>query len=354
MLKNDAFILTLAYPETVVLHAQEWYSKFLRFLFIGNKKYVRAGHAALVLINKNTGVLEYHDFGRYITTSNEGRVRGRTTDFELNFDLKAHIENDTITNLDDILKFLATHPKLTHGEGNLYASVCNAIDYKSAQNYISNIQEQGFVKYAAFVKDASNCARFVTDTLIASITNSEIKNKLIKSKSFTPSTIGNVVIADTQNYTYIISEEGNIKEFKSTVGKENRRLFFDTLKGHTSSPVGKIEPKHNDTKAKHAQWLGGIGAGAWFEIYELEQKTEFRYRRISPDGQVDCDGVYNVDKGGFNINEPYSFVQNSNCKYFGITQNGKQYNFTYAKQYTSQLTEKGALNLKVGIKTLNF
>jgi hypothetical protein len=61
MLQNDAFIITMAYPETIVSHAEEWYSKFLRFLFIGNKKHVRAGHAALVLIDKKTGELEYHD-----------------------------------------------------------------------------------------------------------------------------------------------------------------------------------------------------------------------------------------------------------------------------------------------------
>jgi len=89
MLQNDAFIIAMAYPETIVTHAEEWYSKFLRFIFIGNKKYVRAGHAALVLINKNTGILEYYDFGRYVTPSPYGRVRGRETDFELNFPIKA-------------------------------------------------------------------------------------------------------------------------------------------------------------------------------------------------------------------------------------------------------------------------
>jgi len=52
MLVNDAFVITMAYPVTIVSHAEEWYSKFLRFVFIGNKKHVRAGHAALVLIHK--------------------------------------------------------------------------------------------------------------------------------------------------------------------------------------------------------------------------------------------------------------------------------------------------------------
>ena len=37
---------------------------------------LRAGHAALVLIDKEKGDLEYHDFGRYITSEPNGRVRG--------------------------------------------------------------------------------------------------------------------------------------------------------------------------------------------------------------------------------------------------------------------------------------
>ena len=118
---NTGIILTMAYPETIVMVADEWYSPFLRYLGIGKKDYLRAGHAALVLIDKSTGILEYHDFGRYITPEPSGRVRGKDTDNELDFPIKALIENDTITNLDEILEFLGTHPKLIHGEGKLIA-----------------------------------------------------------------------------------------------------------------------------------------------------------------------------------------------------------------------------------------
>lgn len=333
MLQNDAFIITMAYPETIVSHAEEWYSKFLRFAFIGNKKHVRAGHAALVLIDKNTGVLEYHDFGRYITPSPNGRVRGRETDFELNFPIKAKIVDGEIENLENVLKFLATNSKLTHGDGDLYASVNGEINYNLARKHITARQNEGFIRYAAFIREACNCARFVTDALIDSVTNDKIKKELIKSKSFTPSTIGNVVIADTENFVYRVTDQGEIFEFTSTVGKENRRLFIDVLKGYNPSLVGTIKPKQNDTKKEHAQWLGGIAAGAWFEIYDLESKTEYRYRRISPYGNVDCDGVYRVDTDGFDINSEYEFVHYSNCGFFHIKQNEKTYRFEYLNAY---------------------
>ncbi|MGK0323787.1 MAG: hypothetical protein ACJAR4_001832 [Psychroserpens sp.] len=330
---NDGIIITLAYPETIVSHAREWYSKFMHYVFIGNRKYVRAGHAALVLIDTSTGVLEYYDFGRYMAPSPNGRLRGRETDFELRFPISAKIKDHRIENLDDILKFLATHPKLTHGKGNMYASVCDVINYKKSRAYIKAVQNQGFIRYAAFVKDACNCARFVTDVLITGVTSASIRSKLIKSKGFTPSTIGNVVIADTASYVYVVSETGIISRFNSTVSKLNRQMFLDRLKGHNRDLIGNLEPAHNHVKGERAQWISGVGVGAWFEVYDLDSKTDYRFRRISPEGNVHCDGVYRLTSEGFDYNSNYEFSHDSNCKFFHINQNQITYRFEYLKDF---------------------
>ncbi|RIA08766.1 hypothetical protein OE09_0589 [Flavobacteriaceae bacterium MAR_2010_72] len=330
----NAIILTLAYPETIVSHAEEWYSKFLPYLGIGGKRHVRAGHAALVLIHKASGVLEYHDFGRYITPQPNGRVRGRDTDHELDFPLKAQLDDGVITNLDELLQFLATHPKLTHGDGTLYASVCDEVSYEQARTHIDAMQTKHFIKYAAFVKEACNCARFVTDALIAGVTNPDIRKKLIRSKWFTPSTIGNVVLADTQQKVYQVSDTGAIRLFTSSVHKENRRLFLDRLKGYQPSLVGTLEAKHHDAKEAHAQWLPGIAAGAWFELYDVNHERDYRFRRISPHGHIDVDGIYQIDNTRFDLKEDYKFVPYSNCKFFHIEQNGTVYRFDYLKPFT--------------------
>jgi hypothetical protein len=324
---NTGIILTLAYPDTIVMVSEEWFSPFLRFLGVGKKNYLRAGHAALVLIDKQTGVLEYHDFGRYITSEPNGRVRGRDTDNELHFPLKADIKNDAITNLEAILEFLGTHPKLTHGDGKLVASVCNAVNYQKARKHITAMQNKHFIRYAAFIRDACNCARFVTDSLIASVTNSEIKKKLENSKWFTPSTVGNVLLADTENHPYEVSERGEISKFTGSQKSENLRCFLDKLKDHVVNFKGTLEPKNNNVKVEHAQWLSGIAAGAWFELYDSGSKTEYRFRRISPYGNVDCDAVFRVDDASFLYNQPYEFVHYSNCKFFNIEQNDKVFRF---------------------------
>jgi hypothetical protein len=326
-MNNTGIILSLAYPDTIVRISDEKLVPYLKYINVGCENYVRAGHAALVLIEIESGRLEYFDFGRYTCPLGYGRVRGKVTDNELDFPLTAEIKDGQLINVNEILTFLATHPDLTHGEGKLVASVCNAINYEKARTYIMELQLNDFVRYGAFIKKGSNCSRFVTDTLIASITIKEKKNKLIKSKRFTPSTVGNVVIADTEQLVYEVSESGIISEFKSTPKAENRRCFLDKLKGFEPNLIGNIKPKYVSGIADHAQWLEGIGAGAWFELNETEKTSEFNYKRISPKGNIDVNDIFRIVESGFNYREGYKFIHYSNCKFFHIEQAGSIYRF---------------------------
>ena len=328
-MEATGIVLTLAYPETIVMVADEWYSPFLRYFGIGKKNYLRAGHAALVLIDKKTGILEYHDFGRYITPEPNGRVRGKITDHEMDFPLVARIKNDRIKNLDEILIFLSTHPKITHGDGIMLASVCDKINYRKMREHITKMQQKGFIKYAAFEKDACNCARFVTDALIAGVTDQNIMKSLKRSKWFTPSTIGNVLLAKSNADVFEVSEHGNIKIFYSTKFKENLRLFLDKLKNHKPNFVGTLEPKKNENHHEDAQWLSGIAAGAWFEIHDLGHAENYRFKRVSPHGNVDVDGVYRISEDGFDIKTRYEFIPYSNCNFFHIKQNEKIFRFDF-------------------------
>jgi hypothetical protein len=331
-MNTTGIIIAIAYPETIVRISTEWTVSRMYLFGIGKKNYLRAGHAALILIDTSNGNLDYYDFGRYVTPLTTGRVRGKLTDHELDFQLHATIQNNSIANLNNILKFLATHPKLTHGEGTMLASVCDEIDYDKAKNYIENLQNEGLIKYAAFGKAGSNCSRFVTETLIASTTNENIKKKLKKSKWFTPSTIGNVLIADTQQKIHKVSETGAIDTFKSSKFKENVKLFLDRLKRYQPNLEGNLEPKTNSIHHKNAQWLSGIGGGAWFELYSLDHESDYRLRRISPYGNVDVDGIFRISEPGFESKEDYEFVPYSNCHFVHVRQHGKTFRFDFLKK----------------------
>ena len=342
-MNSTGIIVVLAYPETVVRVSTEWTASRVYLLGIGKKNYVRAGHAALVLIDKANGNLDYYDFGRYVTPHGKGRVRGKLTDHELDFQLQANLEANTIINLDELLIFLATHPKLTHGDGKMLASVCHEIDLNKAKTYIQTLQNEGLVRYAAFGKSGSNCSRFVTDTLIASIDNPIIKKRLLKSKLLTPSTIGNVLLADTQNKIYEVSEDGDIDVFKSSKSKENRKLFLDRLSHHQPNKKGNVEPIKNEIHQAHAQWLGGIGSGAWFELYDLGPHEDYRFKRISPYGTIDVDGIYKISESGFDIRKKYEFVYYSNCHFFHVKQQETVYRFDFIRKsdvFNSEQTER--------------
>ena len=332
-MSNTGIIIVMAYPDTVVMVADEWYSPLLQFIGIGKKNYVKAGHAALVLINKESALLEYHDFGRYITPEPNGRVRGKQTDHELDFPLKAELVGETIVNLDDILLYLANNPEKTHGDGKLIASVCSKIDYIKAKNHIESLMEKGSFRYAAFKNESSNCARFVTSTLIASVTDEKILKSLNNSLLFTPSTVGNVVRANTQDQVFEVIGE-SIFEFNSTVFKENFRCFLDKIPDHEYHVVGTLKPKLVEGLGDNAQWLSGIAAGAWFEISRSKTYIEehYRIRRVSPNGNIDVDGLYKVDCITFNLDEVFEFVHDSNCHYCHVVQNEKRYRFEFVKK----------------------
>lgn len=338
---NNGIIISLAYPDTIVKVPDEGFLSYLRFIGIGKKGYVRAGHAALVLIDKATGILEYYDFGRYVSPMPNGRVRSKQTDFELNFPISAQIENDEVKNLEDILKFLATNSKLTHGEGKLVASVCKSIDYNKAKAYINTLQQQYFVKYAVFQKETSNCSRFVTETLIASVTDDAMRKKLIKSKWFTPSTVGNVLLSNTGKHTFCVSDKGDISKFRGSQKSENLRCFLDRIKPYQPNLIGNLHPKPLDMLSSKAQWLSGIGAGAWFELHSINHATQYRYRRISPYGNIDVDGIYEISESGFDSQQEYTFCHDSNCLFFKIEQHGVIYKFNYLKAFEcSSLVQK--------------
>lgn len=334
-MNNDAtgLVITLAFPDTIVMVAEEWYSPLLRVVGIGKKNYVKAGHSALVLIHKEIGKLEYHDFGRYITLTPYGRVRGENHDGELQFPIEAKIEDGKIVNLEEILLFLSSNPKLTHGEGKLVASICD-VDYEKTKAYITSIQAKGAIRYAAFAKKATNCARFVASALIAGTLSNTIKRRLKRSLLFTPSTIGNVIRASTKGVIYEVNELA-INEFNSSILRENLKCFLDKLEGHQPSLEGSLIPKKINGIAPEAQWLSGIGSGAWFEITsdEMLMLNRYRFRRISPYGNVDVDAVFEDTSKQFDIQKAYKIIHESHCKLCMVIQDDKTIELQYVERF---------------------
>ena len=339
-MKQTGKILVLAFPDTYVTMSTEWICKILPLVGLGTKDYIKAGHAALVLIENSTGHAQYYDFGRYVTPKGHGRVRGANTDAELQLPITAKISEDNkLENLEELLVWLDANPQKTHGEGRLLASVCDAIDYDKAAAYITALQSRGSIPYGAFEKNGSNCARFVTDTILAATKDQKIRNALRFNKKFTPSTVGNVEKAATRREVFEVYD-GNVLPFKGSALKENLTNYFDKNKKNTpvkSTDIFKNRPA--------LQKLEGTGSSAWFEMRETSELPLYHYniRRFNDKGHMDFNGVYVSEE--FNAALPYQFTYDSHCAFCHVVQQGTKVKLTgkgTLKDFSSSRKQRSA------------
>lgn len=312
---NTGKIIILAFPDTFVTMSNEWICKILPIVGLGTKDYIKAGHAALVLIENRSGKAKYFDFGRYVTPNGMGRVRGANTDAELQIPIDAKIDaHGNLSNLSEFLLWLEAHPEKTHGEGRLLASVCDFIDFDKAKKYIEALQDRGSIPYGAFVKEGSNCSRFVTDTILTATHDKTIKKTLLFNKKFTPSTVGNVEKASTGTIYEVF--QGTIHQFKGTAFKENLKNYFHKKKSKSFKELGA----RNSTPA-HWQKLSGIGSNAYFEFMQQSlPQYHFRIKRYNDSLDMDYDGVYYSE--AFDAEKPYEFTYDSHCQYCHVIQDG--------------------------------
>lgn len=294
---------------------------------LGTRTHIKAGHAALVLIENKTGNAFYYDFGRYITPEGKGRVRSALTDVELAIPFKALIKENRLQNLDEFLLWLDAHPEKTHGSGRLVASVCEDINYDLAHSYIHELQNQGSIPYRAFGKTGSNCARFVTETILASTQNKRVRRYLTKNKKFTPSTVGNVEKSSSDSVYQVYG--GEIKPYDSSALRENLTNYFDK-----KVPEIYTVPPEPSAPPEGAQLLKGTGSSAYFKLEHL-QEDQLLITRYTETGVQDFQGVA-IAPRGFDVAREYQFVYDSNCAYCTVMQDGRAFRL--------ELTKKGNFN----------
>ena len=319
----------MAYPDTFVKMSDELICKFLPLVGLGTRTHIKAGHAALILIENKTGEAQYYDFGRYITPMGYGRVRSKYTDVELQIPFKAEITDGALNNLDTFLLWLDAHPEKTHGSGRLIASVCETIDHKKAKTYINDLQAKGSIPYKAFGKvgENCNCSRFVTDAILAATDDAQIIKNLLHNKRFTPSTVGNVEKSASEQGIYEVYQ-GVVKPYASSAFKENMTNYFDhnvpeTLKSPKESVANKLP--------QNAQRLNGLGCGAWFS-YQGRERNGMIIARYNENQKKDFQGVFTIPEG-FDPDSDFEFTYDCHCAFCHLQQNGKSFKVCFIREY---------------------
>jgi len=192
---RNGIAIALAWPETLCKQAGSWYDVPLKWIGVNKSNYYKVGHAAVVLIKKETGECHYFDFGRYHTPHGHGRVRSAITDHDLQMKSIAQVKNSKeISNYTEILLELFGNESC-HGSGTLHASYCE-IEFEKAFDQAHYMQESSPIKYGPFLLNGTNCSRFVNSVIVAGNPVWYYKLVLTYPKTLSPTPIGNVKTLD--------------------------------------------------------------------------------------------------------------------------------------------------------------
>ena len=272
--------IVIAWPECTA-RGDERLLIFLKKAGVLKNLNMRVGHAAICLINPQSNEVLYYDFGRYITPRGFGRARNKYTDPDLTLQTKAIFDsNEDLQNIEEIASELESKSKYTHGYGPLVFSVSKTINFIKAKSYADDMISKGYFPYNGLIKTASNCARYVTETMKAANEDGTIGTKLKYPLTVRPTPLFNVVAAKSQDTIY--SFEGGKLEFleksrRHSLSDLSVKLLESAFSKYTNTLTddeiqGAIEePQRPALLPAHAQWLGGLGEGGWFVADRVDE-----------------------------------------------------------------------------------
>jgi hypothetical protein len=165
---EKGYALILAWPDTKCKQAGAWYDPIMKQFRINKSGYYRIGHAAVVLIHGKTGKCHYFDFGRYHAPVGHGRVRSELTDHDLVLSSQIRFDEFRIpNNLKDLLSEIQDKEEC-HGEGKLAAGITE-VDFNKSLAKAIEMQDREFIPYGPFVKNGTNCSRFVQHVAVSGL-----------------------------------------------------------------------------------------------------------------------------------------------------------------------------------------
>ncbi|MCH2229104.1 MAG: hypothetical protein MK105_02075 [Crocinitomicaceae bacterium] len=186
---NQSFAFIIAWPETHVRKVDTWYDPIMTSLGFCNDNYYKVGHAAIVLIDGETGKPHYFDFGRYQTPKGKGRVRDASSDKDLVLHSIINYENG-IPQLEEMICELNSNAAC-QGSGLLRGGL-HKINFYKAYDMAKSMQLNGTIPYGPFVVNGTNCARFVRTIAMSGSTSLIQMSKLLIAPMITPTPMWNV------------------------------------------------------------------------------------------------------------------------------------------------------------------
>lgn len=331
--ENRDLALVMAWPDQTARGDERWMALFKQLGIVKNLNF-KVGHAAIVLIDSQTGSLAYFDFGRYITPRGYGRARSVDSDPRLALYTHAVIDKSgNINNLKTILDELHQMEDATHGNGRLFFSITEGLSYAAAGQFAQHVVDQGPVKYGAIASGNNSCSRFVAQVLLAGFPSQHpVRRWIGLPESIKPSPMSNVVNA-SPGRTVHCYHNGLLQSFRmnrwQSLSFQLDQLApnFSTIKSTClpcdSQPGSIAEPQKPATVPAAAQWLGGIGEGAWFVLERDVNENRPVVVKYAANGheeyRIACSGNHSI-----NPDMPYQFTYHCHYRRHTVRQYGKE------------------------------
>lgn len=328
--------IPLAWPDKTAYGDEKWMRWLKRFGIVKNLNF-KVGHAAILLIDRQSGEVAYFDFGRYVAPRGYGRARSKVFDPRLElYTLAKFSDSGLLSNLEEILIELTAKEEYTHGGGKLLLSLAEHIDFKKASAYASALVEQGPIPYGALAAGNNSCSRYVAQTLVAGLEAGDPRRRRIYyPESLKASPTSNVVNATNEKVIYCY-EHGKLEEWPMNRVSSLRfqwRLLQDNL-SHKKSillakddlPILLSEPKRPLELSTSAQWLGGIGEGMWFQLEQDDyNKAHYWMSAFNQLGtRIYRASVYCMDRA-FDITKSFRISMKMSGAYFTVEQGQKTF-----------------------------
>lgn len=327
-LKDIAIILT--WPDATIRGDEQWMMFFKKIGLVKNLNF-KVGHTGVIIIDHQSGEMFFYDFGRYIAPRGHGRARSKFSDPMLDITVRARINNGEIENLDEVITYLEKLKPAMYGEGKLFFSIVQGIDFQKAKKYGDDCVAQGTFPYGAVARNNNNCSRFITRMLMKSSPTFHFWHGINLPETIKSSPVSNLVNTSKNRIFYSYTPQEGIKPFKM-----NRWQSFwflikqlgDNVKQHkadllpTDQIIGAVNYRSKPISIpKNANYLGGVGDGAWYTAVYDEGNMQFTIKRFTSAGQLEY-AVLGTPPDNFNPNDPWTVTYDSHLLFTHIVQNG--------------------------------
>lgn len=327
----DDVALILTWPDATIRGDEKWMMFFKKIGVVKNLNF-KVGHTGIVIIKRSTGEMLFYDFGRYIAPRGYGRARSKFSDPRLEIKFKAKFENSKISNLEDIISQFELLKPAMYGEGVLYFSIARGINFELAKAYGDDCVHQGTYPYGAVAKNNNNCSRFITRMLMRSSKTYRWNHSINFPETIKASPISNVVNAVADRMVYSFTAEDGLKHFKMNRW-QSFGFLLQKLKDNVNRRKAALLP--NDLIIGYmafaskpisvpvdAQYLGGVGDGAWFSVQPAPEEKVL-IKRFTSKGELEY-VVLGEPMEPINLSEAFEITYDSHLLFTHVRQLGRK------------------------------